>query len=272
MKRTPNDDDTPLAAADATTAEIAAELRRLRLAAGSPTLTYLQHETGLSRTVISEALRGKSLPSERTIDALTRALGADPEPLLSRRSESVRAQAVDQSGTKPNLSSMSRLERPVTRRGVILVSAGTFVAGAVTALAVAALVMQLTARPPGAANITVESGEDPANTACVDDAAIISADTRADNSLVELLWSNECKAGWGRVTRYDAKALGNTISVSTFPQTAPDGPLRQEETFHDVQSVYTDLIVRPSPDTLLCVEGSFTVDGKRIDLGDPICG
>lgn len=119
--------------------------------------------------------------------------------------------------------------------------------------------------------VQVPTGEDPAQTVCLDDAKVATGDTRADNSLIEIIWSNKCYAGWGRITRYDGLNHGNTVTIAIYPQTAPDGPDRQEATEHDVQSAYTFLVVRPSPDTLLCAEGSFTVDGKRIDLGDPLC-
>jgi len=247
--------------------EIAAELRRLRLAAGSPTLTHLQHATGISRTVISDALRGTSLASERTIDALVRAFDADPTPLLQRRAEVLRQQA-DVAATEPTAPDAPR---GIRRRSGLLLAGGAFLAGSLVTLAVVALVVQLTARPEGAPLITVQTGENPVDTKCLDDAAVATADTRADNSLLEIVWSDKCQAGWGRVTRYDAKSLGNTVTIAIYPQTDPDGPLRQEATEHDVQSAFTTLLVRPSPDTLVCAEGSFTIDGKRIDLGDPLC-
>ena len=95
------------------------------------------------------------------------------------------------------------------------------------------------------------TGEDPALTPCVDDAAVATGDTRADNSLLEIVWSDKCQAGWGRITRYDGLGNGNTVSIAIYPQTSPDGPDRQEATEHDVQGAYTTLVVRPTPDTLL---------------------
>jgi transcriptional regulator with XRE-family HTH domain len=71
-------------------ADFAADLRRLRLEAGSPTLAHLQHLTGISRTVISEALSGRTLPSERTVNALVRVLGGDPGAALRQRAELTR--------------------------------------------------------------------------------------------------------------------------------------------------------------------------------------
>ena len=249
-------------------AEISAEIRRLRLAAGSPTLAHLQHETGISRTVISDALRGTTMPSARTIDALVRALGADPQPLLERRDAIIRAQAGAVTPSEPTVNASSGGGR---RRPVILLAAGSFLTGVLATLGIVALVVHFTARPDGAPLIAVETGENPVNTQCLEDAAVATGDTRADNSLLEIVWSDKCNAGWGRITRYDAKSFGNTVTIAIYPQTDPSGPLRQEATEHDVQGAFTTLLVRPSPDTLVCADGSYTVDGKRIDLGDPLC-
>lgn len=253
-------------------AEFAAELRRLRLEAGSPTLANLRHRTGISRTVISDALSGRSLPSERTVDALVRAFDEDPAPALQRRADLARRSSAP-AVAAPTATSTASTTRPhgFSRRGAVLLSLGTFLAGSLVTLGGVAAVTAVTTPPPGAPQIAVDSGVDPATTACVEDAAVATGDTRADNSLLEIVWSDKCQAGWGRITRYDGKAMGNTVSIAIYPKTAADGPLRQEATEHDVQGAYTTLVVRPSPDTLLCAEGSFTVDGTRIDLGDPLC-
>ncbi len=153
----------------------------------------------------------------------------------------------------------------------MLVVAGAFVFGVVISAATTALIVSNALRDNGEPEIAVTTGDDPALTPCVDDAAVATGDTRADNSLLEIVWSDKCQAGWGRITRYDGLGNGNTVTIAIYPEPAPYGSDRQEATEHDVQSAYTTLVVRPSPDTLLCAEGSFTVDGKRIDLGDPLC-
>lgn len=157
----------------------------------------------------------------------------------------------------------------ISVRGAVLLAAGTFVAGVAASAVTTTLI--LANAPADGPRIAVSTGDDPAATACVDDAAVATGDTRADNSLLEIVWSDNCQAGWGRITRYDGLGQGNTVTIAIYPETAPDGPDRQEATEHDVQGAYTTLVVRPSPDTLLCAEGSFTVDGTRIDLGDPLC-
>ena len=246
-------------------AKLAADLRRLKLDAGGPTLSKLQNETGVSRSVISEALAGKQLPSERTVASLVQALGQDPTPWLARREDLARIER-----PTPNTDEPGRAMGMSVRTGA-LIGIASFLGGALATAAAAFAVLPLLTPSPSAAEasqqIVVETGEDPALTACVDDARVATGDTRADNSLLEIVWSDKCQAGWGRITRYDGLYQGNTVTIAIYPQTAD----RQEATEHDVQGAYTTLVVRPSRDTLLCAEGSFTVDGKRIDLGDPLC-
>lgn len=252
--------------------QFARDLARLRLQADNPTLARLQAETGISRTVLSEAFNGAKLPTARTVDGIVRACGEEPGPWLDRRdalaANGARREMVDVEATPPS--------RPATagmsRRAAVLLATGTFLAGvAGSAVTTTLVVTNALAAAPGAPQISVATGEDPALTACVEDARVATGDTRADNSLLEIVWSDKCQAGWGRITRYDGLGQGNTVSIAIYPETAPNGPDRQEATEHDVQGAYTTLVVRPSPDTLLCADGSFTVDGKRIDLGDPLC-
>jgi hypothetical protein len=154
---------------------------------------------------------------------------------------------------------------------MILVAIIAFLVGATLSAVTTALVM----REPAAPSETVESaeaatGDDPAVTPCIDDAAVATSAEGAATSLIEIIWSNECQAGWGRITRYDGLIEGNTVTIAIYPETAQHGPDRQGATEHDVQGAYTDLMVRPTPETLLCAEGSFTVEGEGFDVG-PRC-
>jgi hypothetical protein len=254
-------------------AQFAADLRRLKLDAGGPTLARLQSETRISRTVISEAFAGRQLPSERTVAALVRVLGEEPTEWLARRERLSRLKLEPEASEAGAEKSSSR---HVSRRGAFLLGAVSFATGALlTGLIAVPVALTITGGQHAAAadvpQILVQTGEDPALTECVDDARVATGDTRADNSLLEIVWSDKCQAGWGRITRYDGLYQGNTVTIAIYPQTAPDGPDRQEATEHDVQGAYTTLVVRPSSDTLLCAEGSFTVAGKRVDLGEPLC-
>lgn len=261
--------------------QFASDLRRLRLNAGSPTLEKLQNETGISKSVLSSAFKGKQLPSARTVDAIARACDADADEWIARRDALTRPREADNTSMEPPKASAGREPRVLKRAAALWIGVGGFAGGVLTGALAFTLVLPalapsapaeaepLTAEPT--ALVEVQNGEDPALTQCVEDAAVATGDTRADNSLLEIVWSDACQAGWGRITRYDGLSYGNTVTIAIYPRTAPDGPARQEATEHDVQGAYTTLVVRPTPDTLLCAEGSYTVDGKRIDLGDPLC-
>lgn len=261
----------PLAAKSAgdSARQFAADLRKLRVEGSNHTLARLQADTGVSRTVISEALAGRHLPSARTVVAIVLACGGEVHEWLERRDALTSGVANTAESSVPRLTLRAQ---SVSRRFAVLLAAITFVAGAAaSALAIALIAPNTVLLDERTTAVVVTNGEDPALTPCVDDAVVATGDTRADNSLLEIIWSESCQAGWGRITRYDGLGKANTVSVAIYPESAPNGSGRQEATEHDVQGAYTTLVVRPTPDTLLCVEGSFTVDGRRIDLGDPLC-
>jgi len=67
-------------------AQLAADLRLLRVSAGNPTLSRLQSESGVSRTVLSDAFLGRGLPSVRTLASIVQTCGGGPvDPWLERR-------------------------------------------------------------------------------------------------------------------------------------------------------------------------------------------
>ncbi|WP_168209162.1 DUF2690 domain-containing protein [Agromyces intestinalis] len=317
---TPNDD----------IAALASDLRALRLAAGSPTLGKLQHDTGISKTVLSDAFAGRQLPSARTVDRVVRACGEDPARWVRRRdaiatgsaatlatatsgrvtsdaqassAQRSSAQRSSADASSPGASSPgasateadrepragSTARRPLRRGAIAALVAGAFVLGtlasagvsaAVTAAALdqaraearEAAIKELTDAPINPrAQINVHNGVDPALTPCVNDAEVATSSDRTNHTRLEIIWSNKCYAGWGRVTRYDEQVSGNSVTVSIYPETAPQGPDRQSATEPNVQGAYTTLVVRPTPQTRLCAVGAITVDGESIDLGEPLC-
>ncbi|OCG73575.1 helix-turn-helix domain-containing protein [Microbacterium sediminis] len=250
-------------------AVLAADLRALRLRAGSPTLTRLQADSGISKSGISDALNGKALPSARTLDGIVRALGAEPAEWLARRDVLARAGVAPAAATAPTEAVEPRTRRRIGLGTAVVMSIASLIVGAGgSAAATYAIVTSIPAEQ--APRIAVATGSEPALTPCVDDAAVATAATGPENSLLEIVWSDKCQAGWGRITRFDEKFAGNTVTVAIYPQTAPDGPDRQEVTEHDVQGGYTTLVVRPTPDTLLCAEGSYTVGEEDVVIGE-IC-
>lgn len=255
---------------------LAADLRGLRLEADSPTLVRLQSETGISRSVLSDAFSGKNLPTARTIDRLARACGAEPGPWIARRDRI--AHRLDNAAGRPAEEPLSTPRTMRRSMAIVLILAASLVASIGSGLASGWLAATMTrdsilAELPQTvterAQINVASGLDPAQTPCVDDAKVATGVQR-DDVLIEIIWSNKCYAGWGRITRYDAWQ-GETATVSIYPETAANGPLKQTASLGDVQGMYTTLLVRPTEDTRLCVVGSYTVDGKSVDAGPPIC-
>jgi hypothetical protein len=205
-------------------------------------------ETGISRSVLSEAFAGRLLPSARTVDGIARACGAAPGPWVDRRD------ALAECDRRPK-----RNPAVVSVRSAVLFAVGSFALGCSASVVATMLMSAASTIEAGAPRSPATTGEDPASTTCIDDAAVATSEERAGMSLLEIVWSDKCQAGWGRITRYDGLSAGNTVTIVIYPETAPLGPDRQEATEHDVQGAYTNLVVRPTPDTLLCADGSFTV-------------
>ena len=264
--------------------KLATDLRLLRVAAGSPTLASLQHSTGISRTVLSDAFTGKQLPSARTVDGIVRACKDDPVGWLRRRDSLASKIVAPENGTEPDpgVPTGRRKARRVHWALAAVIAVAAFALGAATSNVVTTGVMdgrvttlkkQLAAAGPvnPHAQIQVRTGVDPAMTPCVNDAKVAASEDRTHNTRIQIIWSNKCYAGWARIARYDGLEQGNEVKVSLYPETAPKGPDRQDATEPGVQGAYTTLIVRPSPQTRLCAVGSITVGSQTITLGDPIC-
>lgn len=259
----------------------AAALTELRAAAGRPTLVSLERRTGVSKTVLSDAFAGRRLPTERTVEAIAVALDADVAEWTARRRE-----LEDSMREQPVLVPDAPAFPVVRRRSALLAVVAAFALGvAGTAGVVAVLpdpVPEASSRGPHApvatptptepaAAILVESGADPAATPCVDDAKVVASVNRARDTQLQIVYSNACQAAWARVTRYDDEAAGNAVGASIFRQIAPDAPDRQDTHEPDIQGAYTTLIVRPTRATRVCAVGYITLDGEKIDLGEPIC-
>lgn len=277
----------------------AADLRELRISAGSPTLAALGHTTGVSKTVLSEAFSGRRLPSARTVAAIVTAFDGDVRTWVRRR-DALDARSDDREPA-PEGPDTATEDRPATlpphavvrrRTTVTLVAAafvvGALLSGAVTGVLVARSDSGTVALPSAsgsgsardvaavsgrsaAPTVAVENGTDPAETSCVDDAEVVASEVRARDTQLQVIYSAACHAAWSRITRYDDASAGNTVSTSIYRQIAPDASDRQSTTEPDAESAYTTLLVRPTPSTRLCATGSITVDGEHIDLGAPLC-
>lgn len=302
-RNAPHDDTTaPETAPDRDrVAAFGADLRALRLEADSPTLVHLQSATGISRTALSDAFKGKKLPSARTVDRIVRICGGDPVEWVARRdalAASMNAPVGDDASSADD-SLPTETEETAPARGFIaartawLLVAAAFVLGIALSIGASTFITagmlqdaraealadgaeqarkELTEAPINPrAQINVSNGVDPALSPCVNDAKVAASSPRDNHTLIEIIWSNKCYAGWARVTRYDENISGNSITVSIYPETAAQGPDRQTAVEPNVQGAYTTLVVRPTPQTRLCAVGSITIDGESIDLGEPLC-
>lgn len=247
----------------------AADLRALRLSKNQPTLDRLAREAHISRTVISETLNGRQFPSARTVDRIVRALGGDAAAWVARR-DRLADSRVQSAGIAEGGEAGPRTVR--RRTTLLLVGAALAIGIAVGGgIGFAGGSAYMAATPLAErTQIAVQNGLDPAKTACVNDAEVAVASERTNNTLLEIIWSNKCNAGWARATRYDENEAGNTITVSIYPQSNPDSEDRQTAKYANIRGLYTTLLVRPTDD-MLCAVAEMTLGDEVISLGEPLC-
>ncbi|RKR73534.1 helix-turn-helix domain-containing protein [Frondihabitans australicus] len=271
--------------ADDTTAAFAADLRTLRHDAGNPTLGQIERESGVSKSVVSDALAGRKLPSARTVRGVVAACGGDAAVVgewVARRDALASATSRD-----PEPDDQAAQEQADTPRGARVVRLSTALVAAAAALVVGvggtlAVVTGLSAGSASADSeptptamyapqISVKVGADPADTKCLDDAVVAASETGSRGTQLQIIYSTACHAAWSRITRFDNEATGNEVSTSIFRVIAPHAKDRQSTTEPDAQSAYTTLLVRPTPDTEICATGSITVKGQTIAVGKEVC-
>lgn len=245
-------------------------LRDLKHAAGNPTLAALSDRTGISKSVISVALSGRVLPTENTVLKLVAELGGEQKEWRARRN------ALDpkHSGGE-SLPEEELLGRRFSLWQTVLIAvAAAAVAAVATGMLTAAVIGSSSDNDPGANRhlSKAANGVDPMLTACRDDAVIAASEARFNDKVhVQLMYSNECMAVWGRVTRYDNKTEGNTMSMRVWPLDAPQSKRAQSRTDIGLQSLYTPMIIEPDTAARICGEASITVDGEAESLGPEIC-
>jgi transcriptional regulator with XRE-family HTH domain len=215
-------------------------LRDLKRSAGNPTLAALSARTGISKSVISVAFSGRALPTENTVMKLVTELGGAQAEWRARRN------ALD----------------PRSSPATSLVWGSLSSAGA------------LPGAPENAEGpyLAAANGVDPMRTACKEDAVIAASEARLENQVhVQLLYSNDCMAVWGRVTRYDNKTEGNTMTMRIWPMDDPTSERAQSRTDINLQSLYTPMIIEPDVAARICGQATITVDGRTEDLGPKLC-
>lgn len=256
-----------------TVSDFAADLRALRMEHGNPTLATLASLTGISKSVISDAFVGRKLPTENTTGLLAEAMGGDRAAWLTRRRNLVPRTAL---ASTPPVE--RRRPRTVPIWGTVLIALLAAVIGAVATSVVWSTVIL----PPAVAAATPSptdgylayaDGVDPMQTVCREDAVIAASEQRQDGQFqVQMLYSKKCMAVWGRVTRYDNKSAGNSLTMLIYPAVDPESTRNQERSAFDVQSIYTTLMIEPDLDARVCGIATVTLDGQvPIQLGPPMC-
>ncbi len=252
--------------------EFAHALRELRREAGDATLAKLSMQTGISKSVISEALMGRKLPTERTVSKLAVAFGANQDEWVRRRraldvrvSAPVGGVAVAQAG--PRVLSLTQATAFAAIAAMISALATVFVFSAFRQDASPA-----TEGSHAIAFVAVENGADPMVSKCRLDSVIAGSEPRHNSEVqVQLMYSNECQAVWGRVTRYDGKSAGNSLSMRIYPEVNVESERSQERRARNVQSIYTPMLIEPDVEARVCGVAVITVDDVELELGPPLC-
>lgn len=285
--RTENSDRGP----DESLQQFAFDLRSLRQEAGDPTLATLSSHTGIPRSILSEAFSGKRLPTERTVRYLVEELGASRHEWAARRNALAYGLAIRSRSEEfdPAADMMPEAERAAAAGHVTRKGSPAWVIATVSAVTTAMITSGMwmgylalrTEDPSGTPASTVASevplldvadGVDPVRTICKEDAVIAASEARLDGDVqVQLLYSNQCSAAWGRVTRYDGKSFGNTLEMTVYPAVDMDSARKQTRRVYDVQSLYTTLMIEPDVEARVCAIATVSVDGDPIELAPPIC-
>lgn len=257
-----------------TISTFATDLRELRLKAGDPTLAALESRTGISKSVISDAFAGRRLPTEKTVGQLVDAIGGNRAQWLERRA------ALDPKSQLPARVTQLPESTAGTRRTVSLLTTVLVAAGsaAVTAVVTSFVWSSLPSTEaaesstPAASYIDYADGVDPMQTICREDAVIAASEERLDGDvLVQMMYSKQCMAVWGRITRYDGNAAGNSVSMLIYPAVDLESPRNQERSAYDVQSLYTTLMIEPDVEARVCGFATITNGGDPVELGPPMC-
>lgn len=251
----------------------ASDLRTLREKAGMPTLADLSHRAYLSRSVLSDTFVGKRLPTETTVRRLVPVLGEDSGPWLARRA-ALDPRRASRSADGQRSAKRAWLARPVSLAALLGAVAATAVLAIAGTTAVWwAVIPDAEAAPaPTSTYLSVEDGVDPMLTECRNDAVLAGGDEFLDGQvLVEMMYSNSCMAVWGRVTRYDGQASGNTISMRVYPRDDPESERGQSRDETDLQSLYTPLLIEQDVEARVCGVATVSVGDDLFEQPSPVC-
>ena len=232
----------------------------------------------IGRSTLNEAIGpDKPLPQARTVRAMVLALtdGDDEaaQQWVSRRNRlagAPDAPSQSEAQTAGGLDAAPAPSRSSPKRDRLR-RVAVWTAVIVAFLASNTITYLVSHHTTGPTPYQARTGDNPMKTPCTDDARV--AATSRDNPafLLELIYSPQCDAGWGRITRSDDLDMGNEVRVDIYRLSDPTGPSRQPAVEPNAHSAFTTLIVRSDPTARLCVTGSITTGGVASASARPLC-
>jgi len=191
--------ETPVDPMQGPLQRFAHDLQVLRRQAGEPTYRTMARAAGLSPTVLSQATKGRRLPTLQTTLAFVRACGGDAaaEKEWHSKWEEIRDAHHQACAPEPVPDPLPEVRQSSGRRRLLLLAVGAVVVSALAALTV--LVW-----PSGPAVHPIADGEDPYIRHCGPDQQAMERQPiyRADGTAygwVVLFYSAACKGAWGYV-------------------------------------------------------------------------
>ncbi|MDQ0094687.1 helix-turn-helix domain-containing protein [Paeniglutamicibacter psychrophenolicus] len=298
-------------------AEILGGLLREELeAAGMPTYQTIANRGGISKSAVSDAMRGLRIPSARTVLGIMTGLDRDPELMMSERERLLRLDATDERAPVGSADQDPAQQQGIpepnhvsgvavghahdhavdTSRGGAHIQARNLVDGPIPAVVhsrphrtpfgkmafVLACVLFAGIVAGHFATATLAAGDSgdirAATTGsnvldmpCTKDGIVVASENRARDTRMEIVFSHDCQALWGRVLRNDGRAFGNGMEAVFYPKGDPRSELAQRVEVQDSATALTAMVNVAEKTRQFCVEATLTVDGGRVDLGDPLC-
>jgi hypothetical protein len=254
----------------------AADLRELRVRAGSPSYRQLARTTHYSSSTLAGAVAGKRLPTEPVLVAFVTACGGDPDEWVRKLRRAGEPVAGDRAQPPIHTMPAGAPARPRRwyRRGALVLAGCALVAIGATGEAVVHTALDdpavapsdapvYTATPTSAPTGRVSDGTDPHVGGCYDDGQLADKAPVMEDGVqigaLELRYSPRCAAGWTRLYLYPGQPtmLGQAVVGSGDGRTASltDPLVRQVP-------VYTDVIV-PGKGGCLSAQGVVYTTGRR---------
>jgi hypothetical protein len=250
----------------------------------------------IGRSTLNEAIGpDKSLPQARTVRAMVLALTDGDEDAaqqwVSRRNrlagapdgltqfdalpavgiDAGTAPAPSPSSPKPPSPSSPKPPSPSSPKRDRLRRVAAWTAVIIALVASNTITYLVSHNTTGPTAYQAHTGDNPMNTPCTDDARIAATSRDSPAFLLELIYSPQCDAGWGRITRSDDLDMGNEVRVDIYRLSDPTGPSRQPAVEPNAHSAFTTVLVRSDPTDRLCVTGSIITGGVAAASARPLC-